>query len=107
MSLVVLTFLVLCGFSFLAPHEAVADCGADSSDLWKDDTDLDEGTCARTSLNGDEFESIENEPIIVESKKKVVKNVSPNAEVQFPLFGNIIKIFKFIWQVLSMWINWK
>ncbi|XP_043654911.1 uncharacterized protein LOC122621192 [Drosophila teissieri] len=111
MSLVVLTFLVLCGFSFLGQHVAVADCRADSSELWEDDVYLDEGTCTRSLLNDDRdnsFESIDNDPIIEEPKKKEVeKKASPNAEVQFPLFGNIIKIFKFIWQVLSIWINWK
>eukprot|EP00099_Drosophila_melanogaster_P001288 NP_001036758.1 BG642167 [Drosophila melanogaster] len=106
MSLAVLTFLVLCGFSF--QHQAVADCGAETSDLWKDDTDSDEGTCTQASINNDRKEDpFENDPIIRQSKKKVENNDSMNSEVQLPLFQNIIKIFKFIWLVLSVWMNWK
>ncbi|KQS52253.1 uncharacterized protein LOC26526591 [Drosophila erecta] len=110
MSLAVLTFLVLCGFSFLGQHEVVADCAADSSDLWNDDTNEDEGSCTRTSLKNDiddQYESIDNDPIIRESEGKVAKKDNTNSDVQFPLFENIIKIFKFIWQMLSIWINWK
>ncbi|KMZ05951.1 uncharacterized protein LOC27207188 isoform X2 [Drosophila simulans] len=107
MSLALLTFLVLCGFSFLGQHQAVADCGAETSDLWKDDTDLDEGSCSRTTLNNDGEDSFENDQFIKESKKKVKSNEDANSEVESPLFQNILKIFKFIWQVLSIWINWK
>ncbi|XP_033165854.1 uncharacterized protein LOC117144662 [Drosophila mauritiana] len=107
MSLAVLTFLVLCGFSFLGQHQAVADCGAETADLWKDDTDLDEGSCSRTTLNNDGEDSFENVQVIKESKKEVKNNEDANSEVELPLFQNILKIFKFIWQVLSIWINWK
>ncbi|XP_016926760.3 uncharacterized protein [Drosophila suzukii] len=105
MSLTLFTFLVLFGLAFLGQHQAGADCGAD---LWKDDTDVDEGSCSRsqiTKTEGDPSEPIEEDPFVKASTIPKPKVSKPNTEVQEPFLQTIIKVFKFLWQILSIWIN--
>nr|XP_017000515.2 uncharacterized protein LOC108059666 [Drosophila takahashii] len=107
MSLTLFLFLVVFGFAFLGQHQAGADCGAD---LWKDDEDLSEGSCSRPSLSNtkdddDPVYSIEDDPYIKASTIPKEKPSESQTEVQEPFFQTIVKIFKFLWQVMSIWIN--
>ncbi|XP_043951449.1 uncharacterized protein LOC108025985 [Drosophila biarmipes] len=105
MSLTFFTILVLFGLVFLGQHQAGADC---SAHRWKDETDVDEGSCSRPQLTKDEddpLDPIEDEPFETVSTIPKEEVKKPNTEVQEPFLQTIIKALKFIWQVLSIWIN--
>ncbi|KAH8363582.1 hypothetical protein KR084_011791, partial [Drosophila pseudotakahashii] len=86
----------------------IADCGAD---LWEDDADLNEGSCSRPSLSNTKVDdpdySIKDDPYIKASTIPKEEPSQSQTEVQEPFFQTIIKIFKFLWQVLSIWVNFK
>ncbi|XP_017079646.1 uncharacterized protein LOC108113565 [Drosophila eugracilis] len=106
MSISLLTFLVIFCCGFLGQHEAGADCGASTSGVWKDDdADVEDGTCSRSALNKDSDNLSEH--LEDDSYQKESTIDSSETGIQENPFSVFIKFFKFVWQVLSIWINWK
>ncbi|XP_016969665.2 uncharacterized protein LOC108037574 isoform X1 [Drosophila rhopaloa] len=108
MSLTLFTFLIVFGFAFLGQHQAEADCVAETSDIWKDDANVDEGSCPSLKKMVDETVDPDLDDILKKESKIEKNNIfETKTEVQNSIGQNIVIILQFLWQVINWWFNWK
>ncbi|XP_017052386.1 uncharacterized protein LOC108095723 [Drosophila ficusphila] len=96
-------FVVIFALGFLGQHQSNADCNAATSNHWKNDDDLDEGSCPSKETDENEFKDTDE----AESDIRNILNDEPETEVQQPVYVTIIKFIKFVWEFVKAWWSWQ
>ncbi|XP_017129140.1 uncharacterized protein LOC108147254 [Drosophila elegans] len=108
MCLALFSFLIVFGFGFLGQHQANADCDAATSDLWKDDTDSDEGSCPSLKNVVDETLAPDlDDQFVKDTHIDEEKKFETKTEVRHSVAESIMLVLKFLWQAMNWWFNWK
>ncbi|XP_070137254.1 uncharacterized protein [Drosophila bipectinata] len=106
MGLHTLVVLTLLGFGLLGQHLTEANCEDTTHDFWKDESQVDEGTCSRPLETPQEEEAMGPKIGLNGAKESFPERTKHEVRPQ-SFMDTLVKVGLFLWQVIRWYFNLK